>query len=46
MELKGFTPFPKSISPQVNLIARHEFELTPNDITVQYLIQYTKVNPS
>ena len=37
--------FPEGVSPEVNVIARLEFELAYNDIGVQYISYYAADNP-
>ena len=39
--IKGLHTVPKSIIPEVNVIARLEFELGYNDVTVQHISHYT-----
>ena len=41
--IRRFIPFPKGISPKVNVVARQEFELTYNDISVQHVSHFAPV---
>ena len=44
--IQRFMPFPRDISPKVNVIVQLEFEIASYDVTIQYISRYITVTSS